>query len=167
MNATNARPGKRRPGKRGPSTRRPGLGVGLLLACAAVALSACGNTVQVRGNTPDPEDVAAIQPGVQSRQDIIDLLGSPSTVSTFEDRKWYYIGQKTQEVAFMKPEVLDRSVLVITFDETGLVRDMERYGLDDAQQIDPVERETPTEGRDLTFLQQLFGNIGRFSTGGE
>src|SRR3546814_9779903 len=97
MNATRAR----RPG-----SRVRGLGVGLLLTCAALALTACGNTVQVRGNTPDPEDVAGIQPGIHSRQDIIDLLGSPSTVSTFEDRKWYYIGQKTQQVAFMKPEVL-------------------------------------------------------------
>jgi outer membrane protein assembly factor BamE (lipoprotein component of BamABCDE complex) len=140
------------------------LGVGLLLGCAAVALSACGNTVQVRGNTPDPEDVAAIQPGLLSRQDVVDLLGSPSTVSTFEDRRWYYIGQKTQEVAFLKPEVLDRNVLVITFDDAGLVEGTETYSLADAQEVRPIERETPTEGRDLTLLQQLIGNVGRFST---
>ena len=151
------------------NTRRParwvrGLGVGLWLGCSAIALAACGNTVQVRGNTPDPEDVAGIQPGVHSRQDIVDLLGSPSTVSTFEDRKWYYIGQKTQVVAFMKPEVLDRNVLVVTFDDTGVVEGTQHYDMADAQQVEPVERETPTEGRDLTFLQQLFGNIGRFSS---
>lgn len=143
--------------------RLPGLGVCLLLAGAAIGLSACGNTVQIRGNNPDPEEVAEIQPGVHSRQDIIDLLGSPSTVSTFQDRKWYYIGQKTQEVAFMKPEVLDRNVLVITFDESGLVEGTKSYTLADAQEVDPVDRETPTEGRDLTLLQQLFGNIGKFS----
>ena len=142
----------------------PSLGVCLLLAGATVALSACSDNVQLRGNTPDPEDVAGIQPGVHSRQDIIDLLGSPSTVSTFQDRKWYYIGQKTQQVAFMKPEVLDRKVLVITFDETGLVEGTTNYTMADAQDVDPVDRETPTEGRDLTLLQQLFGNIGRFSS---
>src|SRR3546814_21200364 len=92
-----------------------------MLACATIALSACGSGVQLRGNTPDPEDVAVIKAGVQSRQDVVDLLGSPSAVSTFEDRKWYYIGQKTQEIAFMKPEVVDRQVLVITSDDTGLV----------------------------------------------
>jgi len=155
VNATNARR---------PASWMRGLGVGLFLGCAAVALSGCGNTVQVRGNTPDPEDVAGIQPGVHSRQDIVDLLGSPSTVSTFEDRKWYYIGQKTQEVAFMKPEVLDRNVLVITFDNTGVVEGTQHYDMADAQEISPVERETPTEGRDLTLLQQLMGNVGRFST---
>lgn len=139
------------------------LGIGLMLACASIALSACGNGVQLRGNTPDPEDVAAIKAGVQSRQDVIDLLGSPSAVSTFEERKWYYIGQKTQEVAFMRPEVLDRQVLVITFDETGLVEGTKTFGMADAQEVEPVERETPTEGRDLTLIQQLFGNIGKFS----
>jgi len=145
-------------------TSLPGMGVCLALACAAIGLSACGNTVQLRGNTPDPEDVAEIQPGVQSRQDIIDLLGSPSTVSTFQDRKWYYIGQKTEEIAFMKPTVIDRNVLVITFDEAGLVEGTKNYTMADAQDVDPVDRETPTEGRDLTLLQQLFGNIGKFSS---
>jgi len=143
--------------------RLRGLGFCLLAACATVGLSACGNNVQLRGNTPDPEDIAVIQPGVQSRQDIVDLLGSPSTVSTFQDRKWYYIGQKTEEIAFMKPSVIDRQVLVVTFDEGGLVEGTQIYGMDDAQDIDPVDRETPTEGRDLTLLQQLFGNNGQFS----
>lgn len=144
-------------------SRRLRLGLCLALAGAAVGLSACGNSVQLRGNTPDPEDVAAIEPGVHSRQDIVDLLGSPSTVSTFQDRKWYYIGQKTEEIAFMKPSVIDRKVLVITFDDTGVVEGTTNYSLADAQDVDPVDRETPTEGRDLTLLQQLFGNIGRFS----
>lgn len=144
--------------------RLRGIVLCLLAAGAAAGLSACGNNVQLRGNTPDPEDIAVIKPGVQSRQDVVDLLGSPSTVSTFEDRKWYYIGQKTEEIAFMKPSVIDRQVLVVTFDETGLVEGTQIYGLDAAQEVDPVDRETPTEGRDLTLMQQLFGNIGRFSS---
>jgi outer membrane protein assembly factor BamE (lipoprotein component of BamABCDE complex) len=154
VNATN----ERRSGNRLRSA-----GLCLLLTTAVAGLSACGNTVQLRGNTPEPEDIAEIQLGVHSRQDVIDLLGSPSTVSTFEDRRWYYIGQKTQEVAFMKPEVLDRSVLVITFDEVGLVESTSNYSMADAQDVDPVDRITPTEGRDLTLLQQLFGNVGKFS----
>lgn len=154
MNATN---------ERRPAHRLRSLGVCLMLACATIGLSACGNTVQLRGNTPDAQEIAEIKPGVHSRQDIIDLLGSPSTVSTFEDNKWYYIGQKTQQIAFMKPEVLDRQVLVITFDKSGIVEDTKTYNLADAHDVDPVARETPTEGRDLTLIQQLFGNIGKFS----
>ena len=134
-----------------------------MLCCAAFALAACGSAVQVRGNIPEPEDVAEIEPGVHSRQDVVNLLGSPSTISTFQDRKWYYIGQKTQEMAFSKPSVVDRQVLVVVFDEAGYVDQTTSYTLADARSVSPVERTTPTEGKNLTLLQQFFGNLGRFA----
>lgn len=136
---------------------------GLLLAGLAVlALSGCESGVTVRGNMPDPDIASQIQPGVHTREDVSSLLGSPSTISTFEDRKWYYIGQKTSQFAFFKPEILERDVLVVSFDEDGRVAETRNYDLADSRQIDPVDRITPTEGKDLTILQQLLGNIGRF-----
>lgn len=148
---------------KGQSLRRRKSALSVIALCAACfGLMACGTGVSVRGNIPEPEDVAVIEPGVHSRQDVVDLLGSPSTVSTFEDRKWYYIGQKTQQFAFSKPEVLDRSVLVVIFDEAGYVDQTASYSLADGREIQPVERITPTEGKDLTILQQFFGNLGRF-----
>ena len=144
--------------------RRP-LGAVLLAAGLAVALAACGGEVAVRGNMPDPEVIAEIQPGGDRREDVVDKLGSPSTVSTFLDRKWYYIGQKVEQFAFMAPSVVERSVLVVSFDETGTVDDTLMYTLEDGQIIDPISRKTPTEGRELTVLQQLFGNLGRFPIG--
>lgn len=151
----------------GPNQRLPGsrLRVALLAAGLCVGLAACGGEVAVRGNMPDPELIAEIQPGGDRREDVVDKLGSPSTVSTFLDRKWYYIGQKVEQFAFMSPTVVERSVLVVSFDETGTVDDTLMYTLEDGQIIDPVSRKTPTEGRELTVLQQLFGNLGRFPIG--
>ncbi len=134
----------------------------LIAAGAAIFLAGCYNSLQVRGNIPDEEVVSEIQPGVHGREDIVEMLGSPSTISTFQDTTWYYVGQKTEQFAFLDPEVVERTVLVISFDETGLVGETKTYTLADGREIDPVGRETPTEGRDLTILQQLFGNIGRF-----
>jgi outer membrane protein assembly factor BamE (lipoprotein component of BamABCDE complex) len=125
-----------------------------------LALSACAG-IAVRGNMPDPEEIAAITAGVDSRRDVAERLGSPSTLSTFQDRKWYYIGQTTRQFAFMKTDVLDRRVLVVTFDDDGRVDQTVVYGMDDGWDIDPVSRITPTEGDDLTVFQQLFGNFGR------
>ncbi len=136
----------------------------LLAGVLALALGACAQSVQVRGNLPDAEAISKISPGVHSRIDIESLLGSPSAVSTFEDSKWYYIGQKTTQFAFFEREVLERKVLVVSFDKAGLVAETTAYGLEDGKIIDPVGRVTPTEGRELSVLQQLFGNIGRFST---
>lgn len=139
----------------------------VLAASAALALSACSPGVKVRGNLPDAETVASIQPGVHGRKDVVDLLGSPSTVSTFKDKEWYYIGSKTQQFAFLDPEILERSILVVSFADGGLVQDTRLYTVEDGRVIDPVDRVTPTEGKDLTVLQQLFGNLGRFSAQSE
>lgn len=138
---------------------RPLLLAGVLL----FSLGACEQTVNVRGNLPDPEIISKINPGIHTRVDIASLLGSPSTVSTFEDSKWYYIGQKSTQFAFFEPEVLERKVVVVLFDRSGKVEETKTLTLEDGQLIDPVNRITPTEGRKITLLQQLFGNIGRFA----
>ncbi len=128
----------------------------------ALGLGACEQSINVRGNMPLEEDLARIAPGVHSRNDVARLLGSPSAVSTFEDTKWYYIGQKTTEFAFFAPEVLERKVVVVSFDTAGTVAETKTLGLSDGQDIDPVDRVTPTEGRKPNLFQEIFGNIGRF-----
>lgn len=143
-------------------TSGPGRAALLAGSCAVglLLLAGCSNDIQVRGNMPDPEVVGEIETGVHSRRQVAERLGTPSAISTFEDRKWYYVGQKTTQFAFFEPEVLERSVLVVTFDGTGKVDEKKSYTLEDGQVIDLVSRTTPTEGRELTVLQQIFGNFG-------
>ena len=144
------------------SLNRPALRASLLVGILALGLGACAKDIRIRGNIPDSEVVSKINPGIHSRIDIQSLLGSPSTVSTFQDSKWYYIGQKSTQFAFFEQEVLERSILVVSFDAAGLVVTTESYALEDGQPIDLVDRITPTEGRDLSILQQLLGNIGKY-----
>ena len=150
--------------RRGPKRIWAPAMVGTVLA---IGLSACAQDISIRGNMPLDEDLARIAPGVHSRNDVARLLGSPSTVSTFEDSKWYYIGQKTTVFAFFAPEVLERKVVVVSFDDAGTVAETKTIGLADGQDIDPVDRITPTEGRKKNLLQEIFGNIGRFGTSTE
>lgn len=148
-----------------PSISRRGTRSLLLAGIFGLFLGACEQSVQVRGNLPDPDLVSKINPGVHSRIDIANLLGSPSTISSFQDSKWYYIGQKTTQFAFFEPEVLERAVIEVSFDDQGVVSETKTYSLADGQDIDPVDRVTPTEGKKITFLQQLIGNLGRFAGG--
>ena len=139
-------------------------GAAVALAICALAIGACAQKIDVRGHIPEEEDLGRINPGVHTREDVAQLLGTPSTVSAFQDTKWYYIGQKSTEFAFFAPEVLERRVVVVSFDDAGVVAETSTLSLADGQDIDPVERVTPTEGRELNFFQQIFGNLGRFST---
>jgi len=134
-------------------------------AFAVVALAACEPRVDHRGVTLDPEMLSEVRPGMSSQDDVLYLLGTPSAVSSFQGDVWYYIGQRTERLAFFHPEVTERQVVEIAFDETNRVSEIRRYGMGDAQEVALVERETPTEGRSITVMQQLFGNLGRFNVG--
>lgn len=131
----------------------------------AVGLAACSPRVDQRGNLLDPDYVLAVQPGVQTKEQVAQLLGTPSTVATFSDKTWYYISKRTETTAFFAPDITDQQVLVVSFDDADVVEKVKLYGMDDAYEIEPVDRTTPTYGQSLTVLQQLFGNIGRFTKG--
>ncbi len=137
----------------------------LPLTLAAAVLAACSPTIDQRGNLPDADNVLAIQPGQSTKDEVVQLLGTPSTIATFSEQTWYYISKRTETVAFFTPDVVDQQVLIVRFDEAEVVQQVALLGMDDAIEIDMVDRETPTYGQRLTILQQLLGNVGRFTKG--
>ncbi|MEI6556767.1 MAG: outer membrane protein assembly factor BamE [Rhodospirillaceae bacterium] len=135
--------------------------VGLLISTTA----ACAPIVSIHGNFIEPERLQQIHEGISRKADIADVLGTPTATGTFDPNTWYYIGQRTEKVAFYPPEVVDRQVLVLQFDQTGVVRKVEKLDASAGQDVSLVERTTPTAGKDLSFLEQMMGNVGRFSNG--
>ena len=132
---------------------------------AGAVLAGCSPRIDQRGNLPDPDAVLQVQPGINDRGQVAEILGSPSTIGTFDDKTWYYISKRTESLAFLEPTVVDQEVLVVRFDDAGIVSDMKLYGVEDGRVIEPVDRVTPTSGKELTILQQIFGNIGKFNQG--
>lgn len=119
--------------------------------------------VATRGNMVTNQRLAEVTVGASTKNDVATLLGSPTTVSTFNPDVWYYIGQRTEQVAFFAPEVKERRVLQIAFDPSGVVRSIDEMGLADGRTVALVDRETPTMGRQMTFMEQILGNVGRYT----
>lgn len=136
-------------------------------ACAALALAtslaACQARIDTRGYVPTAEDLERVKAGVQGREEVREILGTPSSASNFSDDRWYYISKKTSSVAFFQPKVLEQNVVVVEFDQDGFVKELHRLALEDGLVIDPVTRKTPAPGRELSFLEQLIGNVGKFN----
>lgn len=128
----------------------------------ALLSGACTPIVATRGHMADPERLAEIKAGTSTRDDVANLLGSPSQIGTFDQNVWYYIGQRTEKVAFYEPEVVERKVVVIHFDQTGKVADLKQLDMAAGQEVELVDRATPTSGRELGLLEQLVGNVGKF-----
>jgi outer membrane protein assembly factor BamE (lipoprotein component of BamABCDE complex) len=135
-------------------------------ACAAVlsALAACSPNVDQRGNLPENDKLAAIQPGTTTKDQVVKILGTPSSTGIFNDKTWYYISKKTSQLAFFDPEVLDQQVYILRFDDKGVVRTVDHRDLKDGRPIEPAPGATPAPGRELTFLEQVLGNVGRFNS---
>lgn len=144
--------------------RRSSNSLRLAIATAVgLVLVACATRVDTRGNLPDPDQLAELRPGKDSRDDVTRKLGSPSSVNVFgQEIYWYYISQLTETAAFFAPEVKSRKVVILEFDQNGILSGVETKGLEDARDVVPVERETPTAGNELTIFDQLIGNLGRF-----
>ncbi|WNJ98576.1 outer membrane protein assembly factor BamE [Thalassospiraceae bacterium LMO-JJ14] len=130
-------------------------------------LSACSPRVAQRGAMPDVDAIAAIIPNKTTKEQVERSLGSPSSINMFGEETWMYIGETTETLAFLEHKVNERSVLLVRFNDKGVVEDVESHGLDESRNIVPVERTTPTVGKSITVLEQLMGNINRFGKIGQ
>lgn len=146
-------------GRQGRRAARAGVALLALLAGAV----GCTSQVSTHGHRLDAAALAQIEPGQSSQRDVIQLLGSPSSLATFDDRTWYYVSQRTESHTFYYRTVVAQDVVAIEFDDQGLVNRIDRHDLNGAREIDLVDRETPTAGNELTVLEQFLGNIGRFN----
>lgn len=129
-----------------------------------LTLGACTPTIDTHGHKVDPDVLSQIEPGVTSREQVLRMLGSPSSMSTFNDSVWYYISQRTERMSFYQSEITDQDVVAIAFDRRGLVASVDQHGLDEARAIDPAPERTKTLGNELSILQQFLGNVGRFNS---
>jgi len=131
---------------------------GSLLVFAGVA--ACAPIRDVRGYVPDQEKIASVRVGGDTRESVQEKLGTPSSTATFGDPTWYYISTEQERYAFFQPDVTKRQILAIQFSDNGKVEEMRTYGVEDGQVVALVDRETPSRGKEMSFLQQMFGNMG-------
>jgi outer membrane protein assembly factor BamE (lipoprotein component of BamABCDE complex) len=125
----------------------------------ATALCACTAVVTQRGYVPDPQAVASVTVGADTKPTVAQKLGNPSTQATFGGDTWYYISAKEEQQAFFPPQVTDRQILAVEFNAQGQVANVRRYGLQDGRVVDYVSRETPTRGKELSIIQQLFNAV--------
>lgn len=135
----------------------------LLLLGAGLGLAACADQVATHGHILRTATVEDVRPGVATRQDVQASLGTPTSTAAFDNKVWYYISQVKVQRAFFKPTTAQQQVLVVHFDETDVVDRVGVLAEDDSQEVTLVARETPTAGHKLTLLEQLLGNVGRFT----
>ena len=136
----------------------------------AILSTACNPVLRIHGYIPTankkPQEV---NPETDTKATVLARLGNPSVKSTFdediEDDTWYYMNAVRQRYAYLRPQIEARNITAITFNGDGQVTKVAEYGIEDGRYVNYVDRKTPTRGRELSVLEQIFGTIGRLPTG--
>ena len=137
------------------------------VALGAMLSAGCARIVDHQGAILDEQLVAAVQPGVDTRDSVVGTLGRPSFVGQFDQRDWYYVSRTTHQLAFNMPRPTEETVLHVRFDEHGNVQSVNRTGLELVSHITPSSDKTPTLGSHRNLFQELFGNIGAVGQQGQ
>ena len=136
-----------------------------LLGAAALmgivlATGGCAAIREHRGFIVDQTLTSSVQPGIDNKQSVMATLGHPSFESQFGVPTWYYVSSVTGRAPFGRPRIREHQVMAVQFDGAGNVASVGRSGLDQVVFLSPDGDRTPTLGRERSFFEDLFGNIG-------
>ena len=128
----------------------------IAVTLSGVLLTGCQTGEVLKQGYVVDEETLALAPVGSSREQVLLSLGSPSTTATFDNEVFYYISQeRSRPVAFMKPKLVQQSILAVYFNEECNVDRLANYTMKDGIVFDMVSRTTPTGGKEMTFLGQL------------
>jgi outer membrane protein assembly factor BamE (lipoprotein component of BamABCDE complex) len=146
------------------ATRRAYLLVSLT---GLVLTSGCARVPGKQGFMIDQQLAGSVKAGVDNQQSVQRTLGRPSFVGQFDANDWYYVSRDTKQLAFKQPRPTAQSILHVRFDAAGNVAAVSSSGLEKVASIRPIKDKTPTLGRNRSFFQEVFGNIGQVGSVGQ
>ena len=139
---------------------------GLATLIAAMSLSTgCTRLRSHQGYIGDQTLLSAVQPGVDNKESVQASLGRPTFIGQFDQNDWYYYSRDTKQLAFALPQADTQYVLKVRFDEAGNVASVAQTGKELISRISPEGDKTPTLGRNTSFFEEIFGNIGSVGAG--
>jgi outer membrane protein assembly factor BamE (lipoprotein component of BamABCDE complex) len=141
---------------RGVLARWGGMCAVVAIALVCATLGGCTGEQFQKGYILPPGALEQIPIGA-SQDQVLIVMGTPSTVATLNGEVFYYISQRTERpVAFMNQRLVDQRVIAIYFDKNRQVQRLANYGLQDGRIFDFISRTTPTSGQELSYLTPLF-----------
>ncbi|TYB81356.1 outer membrane protein assembly factor BamE [Maritimibacter fusiformis] len=132
----------------------------LVTALALVALAACSPVYRYHGFIPTDEDLEEIAVGLDTRTTVASIIGKPGASGLLAESGWYYVRSEFKHQTYQAPEETEREVVAISFDEDGVVENIERFGLERGQVVVLSRRVTDSNIKGVSILDQLFGGLG-------
>ncbi len=138
--------------------------VGLVLAVFGFS-TACARLSESHGYIPEQTALDDIVIGQDTKATATLILGRPSTSGIVDDRGWYYVRSDYERFLWRPPVEVNRQVVAVSFDDSGVIENVEQFGLEEGQVVALSRRVTTSNTQGVGFLRQLFSNLGNFDAG--
>lgn len=135
------------------------------VALAVGLLAGCSRLEERIGYVPDDAALEAVVVGRDTRDTVPIIIGRPSARGVISDDGWYYVRSDYERFLWREREEVDRQVVAVTFDDAGVVSNVERFGLEDGRVVAINRRMTESNIEGASILRQLFANVGTFNAG--
>ena len=141
--------------------------IGILLS--GILLSACGLESYPAGDLPTQARLNAVAVG-DSKEKVLRVLGTPALENTplTDGTSFIIYAQNLKESrAFLDPKEVKRDVYVYFFDNKDILTEQKHLTLADKRPISYDTARTDVGGRELSILEQIVQNFGRYNTGSQ
>lgn len=145
------------------SSKLRSAGKGVIALALVTVIAACSATFRNHGYMPAAEDVDLLVVGKDTRESVTTAIGKPGTAGLLDVSGFYYVRSRFEHYLYNEPKEIDREVLAISFNDKGVVENIERFGLEDGQVVVLERRVTDSNIKGVGFLRQLFGSFGRIN----
>lgn len=135
------------------------------IAVAAVLVTGCTPVNRYHGFAPSPAELSTVQVGQTTRDSVVASFGPPTSKGVLRDDAYYYVSSQFRHFGAFAPDEVDRQIVAISFTPEGVVRNVERFTLEDGRVVVLDRRVTDDGINDVTVLSQLLGSFGRIDAG--
>ncbi|MBL4750833.1 MAG: outer membrane protein assembly factor BamE [Amylibacter sp.] len=137
----------------------------LAVTACIIVLAGCSSTYKFHGYAPSEDEMANVIIGADTRETVEEIIGKPSSSGVLEDGNWYYVATKMEQRTYKAPKAVSRELVAVSFDEDGVVSNVERFGLEDGRVVTFSRRVTDLPVKGPSAISQMLGNIGNFDLG--
>ena len=130
----------------------------------SIVNASCAPISRISGYVPTEIEISQLQIGSSTKEDVVRQIGEPLNYNYSSTKFLFYVQKKVETIAFLRPRVTERKVIKLTFNKRSILSRIDFADEVDSRVFESEQNIVVSEGRKLTFWQQMFGNIGNFSS---
>lgn len=133
----------------------------ILILCALITISCTKPQIHTQGYVVKEKELEMLNIGQTTKKDVLRTLGTPSTLNSFDAKKWYYISEQITTKVMDRKELNSRQIIILAFNDKDILTHIQFKEKADGHYVKPSALSTKTQGKKLTILDQMLGNLGR------